>query len=93
MVPVLPDVTVGFVSEILPLPHAEAPSKLSNTALLKLTLAVPAMSRGARVTVPPAGTMMVSGFKSHSEAGGVELPTTTSSVAVYGWNVIGDDHA
>jgi hypothetical protein len=37
--------------------------------------------------------MVVSGFRSHSAAGSLEVPLTTSRVAVYGAKFIVDDHA
>ena len=55
---------------------------------------VPEISLGCSVTVPPAGTMIVSGFKSHSAPGTLEVvPVITSKVAEYGANVIEEDHA
>ena len=55
---------------------------------------MPEISLGCRVTVPPAAAIVVSGFKSHSAAGRLEVvPVITSKVAEYGANVIEEDHA
>jgi hypothetical protein len=62
--------------------HAVDPSKLSKTAELSVTLAVPLVIFGCRITVPPVATMVVSGFKSHSQTGALaRLPLMTSNVA------------
>ena len=73
--------------------HALAPSKLSKTDDDIVTLVEPLAIFGASVTVPPAATIVVSGFRSHSEAGVLAiLPLTTNKVAVYGGNVWVADH-
>ena len=52
------------------------------------TFAVPLVILGDRVTVPPAATMVVSGLRSHEDAGAFAVvPVMTSNVAVYGANV------
>lgn len=72
--------------------QAVEPSNPSNTADDNVTVPVPLVMVGFSVTVPLAGTMIVSGFKSHSTAGAVaRLPGTTSKVAVYGAKVCVDD--
>ena len=55
----------------------------SNWGALSVTAPLPAVSLGASVTVPPAGAMIDSGFRSHSALGGVASdPPTTNKVAV-----------
>lgn len=77
-------VMVELVSVIDP-PQAEVPSNLSNVADPRVTFVVPLTILGWRVTAPPGGTMIVSGLRSHSDAGVfVELPVITNSVAEYG---------
>src|SRR5208282_2565117 len=73
--------------------HAEAPSKLSKTADDRVTVALPLVIFGWSVTVPPPATMIVSGFRSQSDAGTfARLPLITSNVALYGAKVCDDDH-
>ena len=83
--------TVFVIAEIVMFnepEHAEAPSYESNTAFDSVTLPKPLVILGFNVTVPFAGTMIVSGFKSHSAAGAVPtVPGTTSKVALYGAKV------
>ena len=86
-------VIVGLVKVIVP-PHAVIPSKLSNAADPNVTFAVPLVIFGCKVTVPLAATIIVSGFKSHSEAGVLAvLPEICSKVALYRAKVIIDVHA
>lgn len=86
-------VIVDEVSVIVP-EQALAPSKLSKAADDSVTFVVPLIIFGESVTDPPAGTPIVSGFKSHSEAGCVlVLPVITSKVAEYGAKLILGVHA
>jgi hypothetical protein len=63
--------------------QADAPSNASNTADDSVTLLVPLVIFGLNVTVPLAGTMIVSGFKSQSAPGVLfKAPGTTTNVAV-----------
>ena len=76
-------VIVDVAMLIEPPVQAADPSKPSNTADDSVTVPVPLVIVGFKVTVPFAGTIIVSGFKSHSNAGAVaRLPGTTSKVAV-----------
>ena len=75
-------------------PHFAVPSNASKTADDKVTFVVPLVIFGCSVTVPPVGTMIVSGFRSQSDAGAVaRLPLITSSVALYGAKLCDADHA
>src|SRR5256885_1414162 len=66
----------------------------SDVCVLRVMLAVPLTILGRKVTVPPAGNMIVSGFRSHSEDGRVFVaPEMTSRVAVYGAKFMVEDHA
>ena len=77
-----PAVTFGFVAvPLAPLQGVE-PSKLSKTGLFRVMAVLPLVSFGDNATVPPAPTMVVSGLRSHSEAGGVEVPEMSNRVAV-----------
>lgn len=94
IVPGSAEVTVALFKVMVPPVHAAAPSKLSKTADCSVTFAAPLVISGCNVTVSPAATMVVSGFRSHSDTGGVAtLPLITSNVALYGAKVIVDDHA
>ncbi len=64
----------------------------SNVGELSVTGPLPEVSFGASVTVPPAATMMVSGFRSHSAPGTLDVPPITSNVVVYGANVWVETH-
>src|SRR5438132_13946008 len=61
----------------------------SNVPVVSVRLVDPETSFGCSVTCPPAGTLIVSGFRSHSATGFFAgLPVITSSVALYGGNDI-----
>ena len=67
---------------------------LSDCGVPKVTVADPEMTLGLNTTCPPAGNMVVSGFRSQSALGIVDMdPLTTKSVAVYGANFIDEVHA
>src|SRR5882672_7603281 len=86
MDPFCPVVIVPCVTAtVMPLSNCGAPS---------VTCPEPETIFGDKVTVPFAGTMVVSGFRSHSAAGTLAVvPVMTSSVAVYGAKLIDADHA
>jgi hypothetical protein len=78
---------VGLIAEVVRLivspVHTVDPSKASTTADDIVTFVEPLVIFGANVTVPPAATIVVSGFRSHSEVGVLAmLPLTTTNVAV-----------
>ena len=67
-------VTVGCVTAtVMPLSDCGVPN---------VTVAVPDVIFGCRITFFPAATMVVSGLKSHSAPGNVMLPLATSRVAL-----------
>lgn len=72
-------VMVGFVRAIFPA-QAGAPSKVSKTADDSVTFAEPLWIFGCRVTVPPAGTMIVSGLRSQKTAGLLVKPPAMNSI-------------
>ena len=66
----------------------------SDCSEASVTFVDPLVIFGCRRTLPLAGTVMTSGFKSHSEAGvWAMLPLTMSSVAEYGAKLTTEDHA
>src|SRR3981081_2949898 len=85
MLPLFPDPTIGCVtSSVIP---------LSDCGVPRVTVPEPDVIFGWSRTLPPAAAMIVSGFRSHSAAGSLEVPLATSNVAVEGAKLTVDDHA
>src|ERR1700676_2997384 len=85
MLPFFPEPSVGCVTASVIPPSA--------CGVPRVTVPEPDVILGWSTTLPLEATMVVSGFGSHSAAGSLEVPLTTSSVAVYGAKFIVDDHA
>ena len=74
MLPLFPDTSVGCVTvSVIPLSDCGVPS---------VTVPERDVILGWSTTLPPAATMVASGFGSHSAAGSLDVPLNTSNVAV-----------